>query len=133
VHAVADAYRAWALGQPHCYRLIFSTRLDAGRLRSEEIVVASQRSMNVFLATLASLPPRPGSSGRTVSSALATQLEAWHSRTDHQPLPAATLRLGVTCWTRLHGIMSLELDGHLNATGIDPALLYHAEIEDLIG
>ena len=133
VHAVAAAYRAWALGQPHCYRLVFSTRLDSGRLASDEIVLASQRSMNVFLDALGSLPPHPGSSGRAVTPALAAQLEAWHRRSTDPALPPETLRLGVTCWTRLHGIMSLELDGHLQATNIDPGLLYRAEVEDLIG
>jgi len=113
--------------------LIFSTSLDSGRLASDEIVSASQRSMNVFLTALGSLPPSPESTGRAVSPVLATQLEAWHRRSTGPALPPATLRLGVTCWTRLHGIMSLELDGHLHATNIDPGLLYRAEVEDLIG
>lgn len=133
VRAVATAYRTWALGQPHRYRLIFSTRLDPGRLASEEIVIASARSMTVFLTALEGLPPHPGATGRSVSPALATQLASWHRRTADTELPAATLRLAVACWTRLHGIMSLELDGHLHATNIDPALLYQAEVDDLIG
>ncbi|MET3807848.1 AcrR family transcriptional regulator [Nakamurella sp. UYEF19] len=133
VHAVAAAYRAWALAEPHRYRLVFSTRLDPGRLASDEIVLASQRSMNVFLQALGSLPPHSDATGRGVSPALAAQLEAWHQRSSEPALSPATLRLGVTCWTRLHGIMSLELDGHLHATNIDPALLYAAEVEDLIG
>lgn len=133
VRTAATAYRAWALAQPHRYRLIFSTRLDPGRLASAEIVLSSQRSMDVFLRALGSLPPRPESTGRAVSPALATQLEAWHQRSPEPALPPETLRLGMTCWTRLHGIMSLELNGHLDATNIDPSLLYRAEVEDLIG
>lgn len=133
VRAVATAYRTWALGQPHCYRLIFSTRLDPGRLGSEEIVLASARSMTVFLGALGGLPPHPEATGRSLGPALAAQLASWHRRTADTELPAATLRLAVACWTRLHGIMSLELDGHLHATNIDPALLYQAEVDDLIG
>jgi len=132
VHAVAAAYRAWALDQPHRYRVVFSTRLDSGRLASDEVVVASQRSMNVFLHALGSLPPRPEPTGRVISPALITQLEAWHQRSGEPALSPTTLRLGLACWTRLHGILSLELDGHLHATNIDPGLLYHAEVEDLI-
>ena len=133
MHAVAAAYRSWALAQPQSYRLIFSTRLGSGRLASSDIVLASQRSMNVFLQALSSLPPRPESTGRAVNPALANQLEAWHLRSNEPALPPATLRLGMTCWTRLHGILSLEIDGHLHATNVDPALLYHAEVDDLIG
>jgi len=133
VHAVAAAYRQWALDQPHRYRLIFSTHVGPGRLASADIVLASQRSMNVFLQAFSNLPTNPGSSGGAVSPTLAGQLEAWHRRSAEPALPPATLRLGMTCWTRLHGILSLEIDGHLLATKVDPGLLYHAEVDDLIG
>jgi hypothetical protein len=89
--------------------------------------------MNVFLQAFSNLPSKPGSSGRAVSPTLASQLKAWHRRSAEPALPPATLRLGMTCWTRLHGILSLEIDGHLQATNVDPALLYHAEVDDLIG
>jgi AcrR family transcriptional regulator len=133
VHAVADAYRNWALAQPHRYRLIFSTPLGAGRLASDDVVLASQRSMNVFLQVFSSLPTSTAATGRTVAPALASQLEAWHQRSTETALPPSTLRLGMTCWTRLHGVLSLEIDGHLSATNVDPGLLYLAEVDDLIG
>jgi hypothetical protein len=44
--------------------------------------------------------------------------------------PSRTVRLA---WTRLHGVLSLELGGHLAATGMDPALLYQAEVDLLAG
>jgi AcrR family transcriptional regulator len=131
--AVAVAYRRWALAQPHCYRLIFSTRLGSDDLASVAIVKASQRSMNVFLVALDGLPPRPGSSGAAASPALAAQLKKWHRRSGEPDLPVDTLHLAIRCWTRLHGVVSLELDGHLQATDIDPGLLYRAEVDDLIG
>ncbi|QRK09922.1 WHG domain-containing protein [Archangium violaceum] len=36
-------------------------------------------------------------------------------------------------WTRLHGLLSLELLGHFAVMGIDPALLYTAEVDALLG
>ena len=42
------------------------------------------------------------------------------------------LYLGLVWWSRLHGLISLELAGHLAATGIDPALLYQAEVEAML-
>jgi hypothetical protein len=42
------------------------------------------------------------------------------------------LLLGLRSWTRLHGIISLELGGHLAATGIDAALLYETEAAELV-
>jgi hypothetical protein len=32
----------------------------------------------------------------------------------------------------LHGVISLELGHHLGSTGVDPALLYEAEVERLV-
>jgi hypothetical protein len=42
------------------------------------------------------------------------------------------LRFGLVWWSRLHGLISLELGRHLAATGIDPALLYEGEIDALL-
>jgi WHG domain-containing protein len=47
-------------------------------------------------------------------------------------LPDTTLLLGLNAWTRLHGVISLELDGHLPSTGVDPQLLYEAEVSSLV-
>jgi hypothetical protein len=42
------------------------------------------------------------------------------------------LRLGLMLWGRLHGLVSLELGGHLRATGVDPQLIYQSEIHALL-
>ena len=48
------------------------------------------------------------------------------------PVADRQLRLGLTWWGRLHGLVSLELGGHLRATGVDPQLLYQSEIHSLL-
>jgi len=48
-------------------------------------------------------------------------------------VPAATLRQALAFWTRVHGILSLELAGHFAGMGFDPALLFADEIDDLLG
>ncbi len=42
------------------------------------------------------------------------------------------LRLGVLAWTRLHGIVSLELTGALRQMNLDPALLIDHEVHRLV-
>lgn len=39
---------------------------------------------------------------------------------------------GLTAWTRLHGITSLEIEGVFTQMGIDPTRLYTTEIDHLI-
>jgi hypothetical protein len=46
-------------------------------------------------------------------------------------LPPATLLRGVIFWSRLHGVISLELDGHLASMQLDPELIYRAELAEL--
>jgi hypothetical protein len=63
---------------------------------------------------------------------LEQQIRAWAQRSRHAELPAGVLYLGLSWWSRLHGLVSLELGGHLGATGVDPGLLYQAEVQSLL-
>ncbi|MFI5713417.1 ester cyclase [Kribbella sp. NPDC051620] len=46
-------------------------------------------------------------------------------------LAGDVLMLAFLTWTRLHGIISLEIGGHLAATGIGAAALFEAELETI--
>lgn len=102
-------YRGWAIEHPQAYRLIFQTTSGSGvDLARERLVPASTRSMTIIVDALARVAG---------------------SDTDQ---PSWGLTLGFTCWTRLHGVISLELGGHLASAGLDAAELYDAEIRALI-
>ena len=45
LEAFADSYRAWALQQPHRYRLLFAAPLPGYDAHAPELVAAAQRSM----------------------------------------------------------------------------------------
>jgi AcrR family transcriptional regulator len=133
----AGAYRTWALAEPHRYRLVFANLVGSGQMEPERVIPAAQRSMDVFLNVLSEVggsPAEPSApSGGSVPASLRAQLETWHARSGASALPPATLLRALLAWTRLHGVLSLELDGHLAATGVDPALLYQAEVDILAG
>jgi AcrR family transcriptional regulator len=126
--AVAHAYRDWALAHPNSYLLIFQTPSGSGlELEPERTVAAAQRSMDVILSALG------GAAGADpLSPELAGQVEAWGQRSRVPGLTAGQRYLGLLAWTRLHGLISLELGQHLTATGVDPALLYEAEVQSLV-
>jgi AcrR family transcriptional regulator len=128
--AVADAVRQWALEQPHLYRLAFMSSVGSGLLDPSRIIPASQRSMAVFLDVLSGL--HVGEDSNVVPDGLDAQLQAWHGRSGAPALPSNVLYRGIACWTRLHGVLSLELEGQLGATTIDPALIYRAEVNALM-
>ncbi|WP_103337213.1 TetR/AcrR family transcriptional regulator [Amycolatopsis sp. CA-126428] len=106
VAAVAHAYRDWALARPHAYHLAHETAYGSAREHAaDRIAAAAQRCMTVFLSVVA---------------------EAG------EPPPAAVRHFGLIWWSRLHGLISLELGGHLAATGVDTALLYRTEIDAML-
>jgi AcrR family transcriptional regulator len=125
------AYRAWARSSPHRYRLIFGSTYGSGELDPGRIIPASARSMAVFLAGLAELDPaKPAPKPR--SRALQTELQRWGERTGGHVSDPGVLLLGLLGWSRMHGIVSLEIEGVYEQVGVNPDLLYEAEIQHLI-
>ena len=130
--AIGLAYRAWAAAQPHRYRLAVQTRLGSGELAPERVIPAAQRAMAIILDAIEDLPkarqPKP-----KLTAELRAQLDTWSHRVGGQPRPPAILLRGVIFWSRLHGLISLELDGHLASMQLDAELLYRAELAELGG
>ena len=124
---MARAYRSWALDQPHRYRLLFGPPLPGYDAHAERLVGASQRAMSQLLDVL-----REFSDGTIEPSAepLASQLAAWAQRQDPGIDPATALR-AVLIWSRLHGIVSLEISGNFASMGIDPGQLFETQLASL--
>lgn len=109
--AVADAYRVRALTQPHAYHLAYGSIGGSGpEHATERIARAAQRSMDVVF---------------DVVTEAGEPLE-------QQNRPSSVREFALLWWTRLHGLISLELGGHMAATGIEPALLYRTEVETML-
>lgn len=130
--AIGLAYRAWATAQPHRYRLAIQTPLGSGELAPDRVIPAAQRAMAVILDSIEGL-----SAARKPKleppAGLRAELETWTQRVGGQQLPPAVLLRGVVFWSRLHGLVSLELDRHLASMQLDPELLYQAELAELGG
>ena len=58
-------------------------------------------------------------------------IRSWADRTGVTDISDEVLILAFLTWTRLHGIISLELGGHLSATGIGAGVLFDAEVETI--
>jgi AcrR family transcriptional regulator len=130
--AVGLAYRAWATAQPHRYRLAVQTQLGSGELAPERVIPAAQRGMAVILDAIEALPAAR-KRRQKVPAGLRAELDTWTERVGGQQLPPAILLRGVIFWSRLHGLVSLELDRHLASMQLDPELLYRAELAELGG
>jgi AcrR family transcriptional regulator len=128
--AVAAAYRQWALEHPSFYRLIFGEPVASGQTAPGLLVPAADRAMDVLVDVLGELPGDPDA----VGGALRGQLTTWaaaHGRTP--PAEPAGLARAVRAWTRMHGVVSLELMGAFQSMGLDGGALFAAEVESILG
>ncbi len=129
LRALAAALRAWALAQPHRYLLLYGTPVP-GYVAPASATALAGRILAPFLAALAARPT-PAILADPRLSALEAQFAVW-ARERGLDAAGSTLRRGVTWWTRMHGLLGLELAGHFGSMGFDPALLYDAEVAALL-
>ena len=133
--AVCEAYRAWALAHPRRYALLFGEPAER-RVEGEEAIARIHGGMRILLDVIAQVhaaadaPP----AGRARGDKLDHQLAAWSAlRNAADPtIPPLVLRLAVLTWTRLHGVVSLELAGVFADMGLDADLLLAAEIDAIV-
>ncbi|USQ88480.1 TetR/AcrR family transcriptional regulator [Streptomyces phaeoluteigriseus] len=124
VASLAYALRAWALADPHRYFLVYGTPVP-GYHAPDDITAIASEIMARLLDTFAAVP---GGDAETPFDAHLAEHREW---ADGHPAPPPALRRALAFWTRLHGALSLELAGHFAGMGIDPALLFAAELESL--
>ncbi|UIX34038.1 TetR/AcrR family transcriptional regulator [Streptomyces sp. GQFP] len=123
--ALAHALRDWALADPQRYFLVYGTPVPGYHAPSDVTGIASE-IMTTLLDACAALPPAgPG----TPFDAHIDDHRMWAAG---HPAPPAVLRRALVCWTRLHGVLSLELAGHFTGMEFDPALLFAAEVDELL-
>ncbi len=128
VRAFGQAFRDWALAQSHRYLLLFGTPLP-GYHAPEDTILLAHRTMSAFIGVLVEArTDRPGTGGSTLDG----QLAEWARSRGEADVDPAVLLTAIRAFTRLHGVLSLEVAGQFGPMGFDPALLYRAEVESLI-
>ncbi len=124
VRAGATAMRNWALNAPHRYLLLFGTPVP-GYEAPPHTLDAASRSM---VALLSAAGP---DDGEPPAEPLKGQLTAWGERMGYDGLTPRQLQWGLTVWSRLHGLISLEVANQFALTQVDPAELFEAEVTAL--
>lgn len=133
--AVGTAYRDWAVAHPQQFQLLYGDPIP-GYQTPEDVALtaAAKRSCAVLLGLVSEAWP----------TAKARYGDARFHRADLDPalvdvardlypdLPAAALALSLRTWGRMHGLVALEVYGHLRHQTSDPAKLHRAEMHDLV-
>ena len=81
--------------------------------------------MNVLLDVLGELGDNPSG---PLPEPLASQLSAWAR---HLAVDPDTAGRAIVAWSRLHGIVSLEIAGNFASMGFDPGQLFEIQLASL--
>ncbi|MEU4247981.1 TetR/AcrR family transcriptional regulator [Amycolatopsis sp. NPDC026612] len=121
---LADAIRDWARSDPQRYFLVYGTPVPGYHAPGDTTAISGE-IMAVLIDACAEEPddepPTP----------FDVHLEAHREWADGHPAPAAALHRALSFWTRLHGVLSLELAGHFGGMKFDPDLLIAEELAAL--
>lgn len=131
-HAVRD----WALANPEGFRLIYGDPVPGYRPPDDGPgKEAERRACGDLIGLVAAAWP-----AARVHQADDREYE-WtdfdpglvaHARADFPDLPPAAIALTLRVWGRMHGLMALEIYGHLRTLVHDPATIYRDEMRSLI-
>ena len=129
------AYREWALAHPQDYALIFGTPIPGYHAPEEQTNPAAKRAMDALIETLVAAWQAdqldPAQEYSKPAPALQKQLAAWKKNFGYTA-PTQALHLALVCWSRLHGLTSLELFHQIQPMVTAPADLYRAEVLALL-
>lgn len=143
--AITGAWRRWALDHPRRYSMLF-TGSRRGAVDPLESVGAISQSMLALVTTIQEVAAgtETGAAGSADAgdtdagdaaegSVLDQDLARWGSSlgTPAEAAPAA-LRLALSTWYRVHGLVSLEIVGAFATMGLDGERLLAAELEGLV-
>ncbi|MEU2336878.1 TetR/AcrR family transcriptional regulator [Streptomyces sp. NPDC013172] len=127
LHGLAHALRRWALDDPQRYFLVYGTPVP-GYHAPDDTTVIAREIMAALLDVCAAAgleAPSPASAGFTAHLSQHRQWAEGHAA------PPGVLRRALAFWTRLHGVLSLELAGHFTGMGFDVDRLFEAELAEL--
>ncbi|WP_329411944.1 TetR/AcrR family transcriptional regulator [Streptomyces sp. NBC_00704] len=141
----AHTLRAWALADPQRYFLVYGTPVSGYHAPDDVTALAAEIMTSLLDASVeatahddpahdgpAPAPGGPADSGDDPATGFTARLEGLGRQwADGHPAPPAALRRALAFWTRLHGVLSLELAGHFTGMGFDPAHLFTAELATL--
>ena len=132
LHAIGLAYRSWALSYPQRYQLIFGTPIPGYEQQQMEIIPSATRSISALVSVIEDI--RVAGKLKTenfpvVQPEFEAQLSTMKTCTRKYHILSHGVALIV--WTRVHGLVSLEIGGRLPPFGLTGEVLYNYEMQSI--
>ncbi|MFF9345280.1 MULTISPECIES: TetR/AcrR family transcriptional regulator [unclassified Streptomyces] len=128
-----EQYRNWAVSRPEEFQLVYGAPVP-GYQPSEGggVADAERRACAFFGELVAAAWSDATRSGQDFAWSDFGEEFAAAFRAEHPGLPPAAAGVALRVWGRMHGLVSLEVYGHLTPQSANPEALYRAELVDLI-
>jgi AcrR family transcriptional regulator len=124
------AYRDWALQHRRRYGMLFGER--AHDLPAEAITQTPLDQAMALLIDLLTATQGTGTAATSGDRTLDGQLRVWAREQMRPDTAPSAARAAILIWTRVHGIVSLELTGMFDDQGVEVRRLIELEIDDAV-
>lgn len=135
IQAWAGAFRDWALANPQGFRLIYGDPVPGYRAPEQGAAPDAARRVCTGLTALAAAAWPHAQKFYDGSALEWSDFDAGlldKVRPAFPELPPAGVGLALRIWGHLHGLVSLEIYGHMRNQTISPEKLFHEELAQLV-
>ncbi len=131
LEAIALGYRRWALDNPEQFGLILGTPVPGFRARADGPTEASvRRFADPMIREVAAAYAASRTAQTAGEAAPVIDLDTFDPTTGG--IPDSLLSANVRSWGRVHGLVSLEVFGHLTWSGVDVEALLRIEVRSIM-
>jgi len=131
--ATGFAYRQWALEYPQRYQLIFGTPIPGYEAPMMEVLPSAARSLSAPVSVIDELriANKLNAEGfPSIQPGYEQMFDVWRSFAGNYDI--FSLSVAMIIWSRVHGLVSLEISNNMPPFGVDGASLYRYEMESII-
>jgi AcrR family transcriptional regulator len=136
LRAVGEAYRVWAVAYPERYELIFGAPIAGYVCPMEQTLPAGARALGVIVSVVegfrqaGQLRPLTGVDLPVLEGEVGQAYLFWQQYGGEAAL--VSLAVTVLIWARVHGLVSLEIGGHMPPFGPTAVALYQYELDRIL-
>jgi AcrR family transcriptional regulator len=129
------AYRRWAVSHPADFNLIYGSPIPGYHAPREVTVPAVVRGFRVIVGLIEAMVQSGEINQPSPYHHIPADIEAYFAdmiARDNYPISTRAFYMGVVGWGQLHGMIMLELFGHLGPVVGDVDTYYQAQVENLL-
>ena len=131
--AIGEMYRQWARTYPQRYQLIFGTPLPGYQAPLMEVLPSGARSLSALVSVIDDLRIANKLQSQDypkIQPGYEPQFEVWKGFAGNYDI--LSLSVSMIIWSRVHGLVSLEISNNLPPFGVGGSALYHYELESIV-